>query len=208
MKLLKLTALSAALLSTSALADWSANVGLVSDYHFRGIQQTESASASAGIDYTDGGVYAGLWTAEVEDGLEVDLYGGYGHAFENGLELGIGFTSYQYTGDFDSEYNEVNLTGGFGMVSFEYSFGEWKGPVAGEGMGVDSDYSFYAVTLEKNGFYGTFGAWGNDFDGEYTEFGYGTSYEGFDLGVGLVFSGSDLDDSESLYFSIGKSFDL
>ena len=57
MKLLKLTALSAALLSTSALADWSANVGMVSDYHFRGIQQTQSASASAGVDYEQGGFY-------------------------------------------------------------------------------------------------------------------------------------------------------
>ena len=92
MKLLKLTAISAALLSTSAMADWSANVGLVSDYHFRGIQQTESASASAGIDYENGGIYAGVWTAEVEDGLEVDIYGGYGHEFESGLGLGIGYT--------------------------------------------------------------------------------------------------------------------
>ena len=45
MKLLKLTALSAALLSTSVMAEWSANIGVVSDYHFRGIQQTQSASA-------------------------------------------------------------------------------------------------------------------------------------------------------------------
>ena len=74
MKLLKLTALSAALLSTSVMAEWSANVGMVSDYHFRGIQQTQSASASAGVDYEKGGFYAGSWAAEVEDGLEVDFY--------------------------------------------------------------------------------------------------------------------------------------
>ena len=205
MKLLKLTAISAALLSTSAMAEWSANVGLVSDYHFRGIQQTESASASAGIDYENGGIYGGIWTAEVEDGLEVDIYGGYGHEFESGLGLGIGYTSYQYTGDFDSQYDEVNLSASFGIVSLEYSFGDWKGPVD---QPMDMDYSFTGITLEHSGFYGTFGTWGEDFEGEYLEFGYGTEYQGFDLGVSLVSSGSDLDDSESLYFSIGKSFDL
>ena len=95
MKLLKLTALSAALLSTSVMAEWSANVGMVSDYHFRGIQQTQSASASAGVDYEKGGFYAGSWAAEVEDGLEVDFYAGYGIELDNGLALGLGATTYQ-----------------------------------------------------------------------------------------------------------------
>ena len=87
MKLAKLTVIGAALLSTTAMADWSANVGIVSDYHFRGIQQTESASASAGVDYENGGFYAGVWTAEVEDGLEVDLYGGYGFDITDGVAV-------------------------------------------------------------------------------------------------------------------------
>ena len=203
MKLLKLTALSAALLSTSVMAEWSANVGMVSDYHFRGIQQTQSASASAGVDYEKGGFYAGSWAAEVEDGLEVDFYAGYGIELDNGLALGLGATTYQYTGDFDSAYNELNFSAGMGMFSLEYSVGTWDGPVGAE---VEEDYDFSGLSFENNGFSATVGSWGKDFSGEYVELGYGTSVGEFDVGVGLVMSGSDLDDKESLYFSIGKSF--
>ena len=203
MKLLKLTALSAALLSTSVMAEWSANVGMVSDYHFRGIQQTQSASASAGVDYEKGGFYAGSWAAEVEDGLEVDFYAGYGIELDNGLALGLGATTYQYTGDFDSAYNELNFSAGMGMFSLEYSVGTWDGPVGAE---VEEDYDFIGLSFENNGFSATVGSWGKDFSGEYIELGYGTSVGEFDVGVGLVMSGSDLDDKESLYFSIGKSF--
>ena len=203
MKLLKLTALSAALLSTSVMADWSANVGMVSDYHFRGIQQTQSASASAGVDFEQGGFYAGTWTAEVEDGLEIDFYAGYGFELENGLSLGLGATTYQYTGDFDSAYNELNFSAGMGMFSLEYSVGTWDGPVGAE---VEEDYDFIGLSFENNGFSATVGSWGKDFSGEYVELGYGASVGEFDVGVGLVMSGSDLDDKESLYFSIGKSF--
>ena len=52
MRTFKRTALAATLLAStlashSAMAEWSANIGVVSDYHFRGIQQTESASTTA-----------------------------------------------------------------------------------------------------------------------------------------------------------------
>jgi uncharacterized protein (TIGR02001 family) len=208
-KLASLTAiaLGTSMLSQAAMAEWSANVGVMSDYHFRGIQQTESASANGGVDFESGGFYLGAWTAEVEDGLEIDLYGGYGMEFDNGIGLSVGYTTYQYTGDFDSEYNEFNFGASYGMVSVEYSVGEWDGVVGNEAA-TESDYSFLAVTLEHNGFYGTFGSWGDEFDGEYGEIGYGTEVSGFDLGVAVVFSGSDLDDSESVYFTIGKSFSL
>lgn len=212
MKTLRKASLCAAVMaaitvSQGAMAEWSANVGLVSDYHFRGIQQTESASASAGVDFEKEGFYLGSWTAEVEDGLEVDVYAGYGVEFENGLGLSAGYTTYQYTGDFDSAYNEFNFSASYDMISIEYSVGEWDGEVGNEAA-TESDYDFLAVTLEHNGFYATFGTWGKDFDGEYTEVGYATEVGGFDMGVAVIFSGSDLDDSESLYFSIGKSFVL
>jgi uncharacterized protein (TIGR02001 family) len=206
MKLAKLSVIATALLSTTAMADWSANVGIVSDYHFRGIQQTESASASAGVDYENGGFYAGVWTAEVEDGLEVDLYGGYGFDITDGVSGSIGYTTYQYTGDFDSAYNEFNFGLSAGMFSLEYSVGTWDGPVDNE---MDVDYDFVGLTVEgESGLFATAGFFGKDTEGEYFELGYGTSVGEFDVGLGLVVSGSDLDDSESLYLSLSKSFDL
>ena len=48
-----------------ALEGVSGNVGLVSQYLFRGIAQTSTASASAGLDYENGGFYLGTWAADV-----------------------------------------------------------------------------------------------------------------------------------------------
>ena len=69
------------LLATScslAQADVSANIGYMSEYHFRGILQKVS-SVSGGIDYEAGGFYIGTWAADVGDnyyetdsGLDID----------------------------------------------------------------------------------------------------------------------------------------
>ncbi len=202
------TILTATLASQSAMAGWSANIGIVSDYHFRGIQQTETASTSAGVDYAaDSGFYVGAWTADVQDGLEVDLYGGYGIELENGVTLDANFTSYQYTGDFDSAYNEIGLSAGFGLFSVGYIQGKWDG-VVGDEDATEGDYSLITLGIEKDGWSALIGSYGKDSEGEYAEIAYGTEIGGFEVGVGLVVSGSDLDDSESLYFSLSKSFEL
>jgi uncharacterized protein (TIGR02001 family) len=206
--LLSTALLSTVLISQTAMAEWSANIGLVSDYHFRGIQQTESASASAGLDYAgDTGFYAGAWTAEVEDGLEVDLYAGYGIELDSGISLDANFTSYQYTGDFDSAYNEIGLSAAYGLFSLGYVQGKWDGVVGNEDE-TEGDYSLITVGIEKDGWSAVIGSYGQDAEGEYAEIAYGTEIGGFDVGVGLVLSGSDLDDSESLYLSFSKSFEL
>ncbi len=216
----KLTQLAAAIaLTTGAMSaapvmaegSFSANVGLASEYYFRGLQQTTDASASAGVDYENGGFYAGVWTADVSDGLEVDGYFGYGIETESGFGASLGFTTYQYTGNFDTEYNEVNLNLSYGFASLEYSVGEHE--VEG---GSDEDYTYLALTLEHNGFSATIGSHGDDFEGEYVQLGYDTEIGGFDAGIALIFNDEDTNvendvdngDDQSLIFTIGKSFDL
>jgi uncharacterized protein (TIGR02001 family) len=186
-----------------AQADWSANLGYASEYHYRGILQKNS-SANGGIDYEAGGFYAGTWAADVGDGLEVDLYGGYG-ADVGDVSLSVGFTGYYYTGDFDDTYQEINLGAGFGLLSLDVAVGQYDnftGPTA--------DYTYYALTLEKDGFYGKYAGFGQDFDGEYFEFGYGATVAEIDLGLALIFANDDLvgDAEESIVFTISKSFDL
>jgi uncharacterized protein (TIGR02001 family) len=214
MKTLKIAVIAAAVLAASsvsqvALAEGSvsANIGYVSQYHYRGIQQTGAGSASAGLDYENGGFYVGTWAADVADGIEVDLYGGYGIELDSGLSLGLGVTTYQYTGDFDTAYNEVNLSAGYGLFSVGYSLGKWDG-VVGDEAATEGDYSILTLTIESNGFSGTFGTYGQDSTGEYFDVAYGTEIGGFEVGVGVLFSGSDLNDNESMYFSLSKSFDL
>jgi uncharacterized protein (TIGR02001 family) len=202
-----------AMASTSALAEVSYNIGYASEYHFRGILQKNS-SASAGVDYTAGGIYAGLWTADVGDGLEVDVYGGYGIETESGFSLGLGFTGYYYTGDtFDDTYEEINLNLGYGIASFEYSVGE------SDNFGSKVDYNYKALTLTaESGIYGKYAKFGKNFksNGDYFEVGYGTTISDIDLGIAGIFASKDLsfevDENgnsaadESIVFSIGKSF--
>jgi len=189
--------------SAAAQADVSANLGFASEYYYRGIFQ-ESSSASGGLDYESNGFYAGTWAADVGDGLEVDLYGGYGG--ESGdFSYSIGFTGYYYTGDFDDTYEEINLGAGYGLFSFDVALGRYDnfdGPTL--------DYTYYSITAEKNGFYGKFAGFSQDFEGEYVELGYGTTLAELDVGLSLIFSNSDLvgESDEAVVFTIGKSFDI
>jgi uncharacterized protein (TIGR02001 family) len=196
--------LAAALLwGAAAQADFSANIGWASEYHYRGIFQ-HSSSANGGIDYESNGIYVGSWAADVGDGLEVDGYFGYGGEAGD-FTYGLGFTGYYYTGDFDDTYQEINLSAGYGIVTLEYSAGQYE-----NFSGPTQDYGYYAFTVERNGFYGKYAGFTEDFAGEYVEVGYGTTVAGLDIGLALIFANKDLlgEADESAIFSIGKSFDF
>ena len=201
---------SSGLIATTASAEVSYNIGWSSEYYYRGIFQ-KSSSGSAGIDWEDSGFYVGGWTADVGDGLEVDGYFGYGIETEAGFTASVGFTGYYYTGEFDDTYEEVNLNFGYGMFSLEYSAGEW------DGFGAEADYDFLAFTITaENGLYGTFGTFGDEFDGDYFELGWGTTIADIDFGIAAIFNSDELSDQlnssgqategEAILFSIGKSF--
>ena len=191
--------------STTAVAETSYNVGYVSEYYYRGIYQKNS-SASAGVDFEEDGLYVGAWTADVGEGLEYDLYAGYGTEVGD-VSLGIGYTGYFYTDDWDETYQEVNLSAGYGPVSIGYSIGEWDGDGG-------TDYDFLEIGIDLGaGFYGTYGSFGDGFEGDYVEIGYGTTVSEIDLGVAIIFPSDDLQgdedsdaDDEAIVFSIGKSF--
>ena len=197
--------------STSAMAvDWSANIGFESQYFYRGIFQSKS-SAQGGIDMTAGGFYLGAWGADVDDGVEIDGYGGYN--FEIGdFTLGAGGTIYTYTGDFDDTYQEVNLTAGWKFLTFDAAIGTYDnfgGPTL--------DYQFYSLTAEYAGFYGVLGTFADDFEGSYAEAGYGNTLtvsdmDLFDYTFKVIYSDEDLaggDSSDTNFvLSLSKTFDL
>jgi len=189
----------------AAQAEVSANLGFASEYYYRGIFQAES-SANGGLDFESGGFYAGTWAADVGDGLEVDGYFGYGGELGD-FGYSVGYTGYFYTGDFDDTYQEINLGASFGIVALDVAIGEYE-----NFTGPKLDYVYYALTVEKNGFYGKYAGFEEDFSGEYFELGYGTTVAEIDLGVNLVFNDSDLSGTgssdEAIIFTIGKSFDI
>ena len=190
-------------LAASAHAGLTANVGWVSDYYFRGILQHPS-SASGGLDYEHSGFYAGSWAADVGDGLEVDVYGGWSGDV-GGFSLGLGVTGYYYTGDFDDTYEELNFSFGYGFATAEVAVGEYD-----NFAGPTQDYTYYALTLEKGGLYGKYGGFSQDFDFDYVELGYGFELEGFDLSVALLFNDDPAADErdEALVVGVGKTFTL
>jgi uncharacterized protein (TIGR02001 family) len=194
-----------------ASAEVSYNIGFASEYYYRGILQKNS-SASGGVDFEAGGFYVGTWVADVGDGLEVDGYFGWGFETENGFSASIGATGYYYTGEFDDTYEELNLNVGFSIFSVEYSRGKYD-----NFSGPELDYDFLAGTVElENGLYAKYGTFGDDFDGDYIELGWGTTVSEIDLGIAVILSSDELSDqldsdgdpteSEAIVFSIGKTF--
>lgn len=182
------------LLSASVGAvELTGNVGYATEYHYRGILQN-SESFSAGVDLDAGGLNVGVWTADVGDGAEVDLYGSYTLQVGD-LGVSAGVTGYYYTGDFDETYEEVNLGAEYKFLSVQHSIGKWDGE---EGM----DYDFTSITATYENFYTTYGIFGKEFSGDYTEVGYGTTFKGVDVGVSYITT----EGSDSLIGTISRSF--
>lgn len=190
----------------------TANVGFASEYFYRGILQKES-SGSAGLDYEYGAFSVGTWAADVGDGLEVDVYGAYTMNVED-FSFSVGFTGYYYTGEFDDTYEEINLGAGWKGLSVGYSVGTYD-----NFDGPEQDYDFAEVSYEfESGFYGRYATFGDDFDGDFIEVGYGTEIGGFDVSAFAIFNSDELSDQldskgrptegEALIFTIGKTFDL
>jgi uncharacterized protein (TIGR02001 family) len=89
-----------------------ANVGLTTDYVFRGISQTnEEAAVQGGVDFTCGRFYAGVWASSFfgdSGATEVDLYGGFKHT-TGPVTWDFGLLYYSYPGSFDGDGNYVEL---------------------------------------------------------------------------------------------------
>lgn len=220
------TALLLGVITGPALAvEVTGNAGFVTEYLFRGLPQTDGkAAAQGGIDAAwESGFYLGTWGSSVrsgdsfgggelisgESGVEVDLYGGF--SGESGdFNYGAGFTFYTYSDDFDEDYLELNLSGGWQWLTLDIAIGEYD-------TDPEEDYNFYSLTGEWGHFYTTYGNFSDDFDGSYIEFGYTNTLtvaetDLFDYSISFVHSDEDLfvdDDSENtLIFGVTKSFDI
>ena len=192
--------------SAPVMADLSANAGFVSDYYYRGANLGDGGFY-AGVDYESGGFYAGVWAIddgdEGNDGLEYDLYLGYGTEVA-GISVTVGYTEYMYTDTSDTE-SEVNLGLGLGAFSLDYADGEDKN--AG---GVDTDYEFYSLSWSGEVFgavVGTHENGGTEYD--YAELSASGEVSGLDVTATL---GSRSQEGEKddgyMILDISKSFDL
>jgi uncharacterized protein (TIGR02001 family) len=131
-QLTKLSLVAAALSSTlfvsqSALAEVSANVGVTSDYVWRGVSQSgDAASVSGGLDYAnESGFYAGVWAGSLAtgNGAETDFYAGFSGETDT-FTYDVGYIYYVYT-DNDlsgSDFGEFYFNGGVGNFGFGLAY--------------------------------------------------------------------------------------
>jgi uncharacterized protein (TIGR02001 family) len=209
---------AALLLGSSATpaVEFTGNAGAVSEYVFRGVPQTDGkAAAQGGLDLGfNSGFYLGTWGSSVksdsDNGVEVDLYGGWGGGWGD-FSYGLGGTYYTYTNDFDEDYVEAILNAGWKWFSVDVAVGEY------DSKPTKADYSFASLTAEHNGLYATYGSFSQDFDGAYVELGYGSTLsvageDLFDYSISFVRSEDkligELKDGNSLIFGITKNFTI
>lgn len=102
-----MAATGGALIPAVSQAQVAYNVGVFSDYRYRGISQTRLKPAlQGGVDYTAGAFYVGAWASTIKwikDGggsadIELDLYGGYKGEFTKGFGYDVGVLAYIYPG--------------------------------------------------------------------------------------------------------------
>lgn len=158
---------------------FSPNIGVVSDYLFRGVSQTRGGAALQGaVDYSHAsGLYAGVSASSItwvkdwlgKGSLEVDLYGGYKNTFAGGdWNYDVGVIAYTYPGHgkaqptFLANPNTTEVYGaiGYKWLTLKYSqavsknFIGWYG---GPALDKDTRGSNY---LELNAAYDLGDGWG------------------------------------------------
>ncbi|MCA3239403.1 MAG: TorF family putative porin [Curvibacter sp.] len=133
---------------SAAMAQLAYNVGVVSDYRYRGISQTKNGPAlQGGVDFAHAsGFYVGAWASTIEwikeagkaasppvdtkGSVELDLYGGYKGTITKDFAYDVGYLRYEYVGNtYDKIPGNKNantdeaygaLT--YGPLTFKYSY--------------------------------------------------------------------------------------
>ncbi len=156
----------------------SFNVGVTSNYVFRGISQTHGRPAiQAGIDYLHGsGFYVGAWASSItwvkdaygKGSVEVDVYGGYKNSFGGGdWNYDVGYITYNYPGkgsevrtlSANPNTQELYASIGYKWLTAKYSYATsshfigWVGGTTGLEKTRGSDY------LELNANYDAGSGW-------------------------------------------------
>ncbi len=129
----------------------TSNVGLVSDYLYRGISQTGAGPAiQGGFDYAHAsGLYAGAWGSSISwlsdagvannAGLELDTYAGY-KGSASSLAYDVGYLRYNYPGAYiagktkaDTDEIYGALTYSIATLKYSYSLGDTFGTAKAKG---------------------------------------------------------------------------
>lgn len=212
------TALSAPLLAVAAEPvsphSFTGNVGLASEYLYRGIAQTAGDPAlQGGFDYAHAsGFYAGVWGSNISwlenagvsgSSLEVDIYGGYKGAITEDFGYDLGVLTYHYPGSLAPAATNPDTTEVYGALSWKFLTLKYSHATSNLFGTANSKGSSY---LELNAAYDLGDGWGvnghvghqkvkNNGFASYTDYKVGVTKDvGFGA-VGLTYSTTNAADS-------------
>lgn len=158
---------------------FTANVGVVSDYLFRGISQTKGNPAiQGGFDYShSSGIYVGTWLSSISwvndtqggsTPTEMDVYGGYKSTFGDsdfGYDVGLITYNYPGSGRNTSAFVSPWTAEVYGALSWKFLSVKYSHVVSqnfvGWGVAGNSDtYSKNSNYIELNAAYDLGDGWG------------------------------------------------
>ena len=203
-----------------AQAELTANVGVTTNYVFRGQTQTDDGPAiQGGVDYVHElnqsvGIYAGAWGSNVEDsagndGFEYDLYAGIQFEFAKDAKFDIGFIMYEYTDDAfnNAEADEIYVGASVKGFSIYYYDGDLDRS--------NDDYSYidlrYTMPLPEDIFLTLhYGHKDYDSSSDADDIGVRVSKAMWDIDWSLSFTSWDNDqnDESELFLTATKTFNL
>ena len=110
------------------------NIGVVSNYVFRGISQSQNKPAlQGGFDYAhESGLYVGFWGSNIgwvsapgndykaNNSLETDFYGGYKGSFADDFTFDVGAIKYYYPGSAVSGKPTPDTIEGYAAIGWKF----------------------------------------------------------------------------------------
>lgn len=144
---------------------FTGNVGLFSQYVFRGISQTnEDPALQGGFDYShESGFYVGTWASNISwltdstavtgyksSSVELDVYGGYRGAIgETGIGYDIGLLQYIYPGSRNPGAVKADTLEAYAAVSWSFLSAKYSYSL-GDTFGVNNSSGTWYLDLAAN----------------------------------------------------------
>ena len=139
------------------------NMGLYSQYIFRGLAQTDgSAALQGGFDYGhSSGFYAGIWASNVSwlrdfnayssgGSLEADVYGGYKGTFAGDFGFDVGLLQYLYPGDVAPGGTKADTLELYGALTWKWLTGKYSYSLNDKTFGVRDSRGTWYLDLTAN----------------------------------------------------------
>ncbi|MEO8135821.1 MAG: TorF family putative porin [Betaproteobacteria bacterium] len=201
------------------------NVGVWSQYIFRGLSQTDYKPAvQGGADFAhDSGLYVGVWGSNIQwlrdfgissGRVELDIYGGYKKSVGD-FAFDVGFLRYQYLGSVHEGFTNPNTNELYAAASYTFTTLKYSHAISNAFGNPESKHSYYldltsAIPVAE-GWTLTLHGGRQNFHGPTSEAATYTDWKaeiakdlGNGLSAGAGYTGTDAD--KSFYTPVDKRF--